>query len=141
MLLSHFVLDAAESKAITLQQNPLFTSSDLLHGMGCAELVMSCLHPCVREAVEAKDAAVRELYDTTCRLNTAAKVLMLATNMQLPAAVGNAHVCTELAVSASQDALKQVFEASTTVMHRMLQHPPLAGADLRLFKEFVQFMS
>lgn len=134
---------AADSKAVSLQQNPLFAPEghDLLRDLGCAELVTSCLHPCVREALDAKDAATRELFDTTCRLNAAATVLLHATNMHLPAAIGNAHVCTELAIASSQDALKHWCAANATVMHRILQHPPLAGADLRLFREFTEFMS
>lgn len=82
-----------------------------------------------------------QLFDTTCRLNAAATVLMRATDMRLPAAVGDAHTCTELAVLASQDALKHWCAANATVMHRLSRHPPLSGADFQLFKEFVQFTS
>ena len=135
--------DAAASKAVSLQQNPLFAPDghDLLQDLGCAELVLSFLHPCVREALDAKDAATRKLFDTTCRLNAAATVLMRATDMRLPAAVGDAHTCTELAVLASQDALKHWCAANATVMHRLSRHPPLSGADFQLFKELVQFTS
>ena len=96
---------AADSEAVSLQQNPLFAPDghDLLRDLGCAGLVMSCLHPCVRDALDAKDAATRELFDTTCRLSAAATVLMHATNTHLLAAIGNAHVCTELAIASSQD--------------------------------------
>ena len=135
--------DAADSNAVRLQQNPLFAPDghDLLHDLGCAELALSCLHPCVREALEAKDAATRKLFDSTCRLNASAKLLMHATDMYLPAAIGDAHTCTELAVLASQDALRDWFTANATVLHRLLQHPPLSGADFQLFKEFVELVS
>ena len=135
--------DAADSKAVSLQQNPLFTPDghDLLRNMGSTELLLSFLRPCVREALEAKDAATQQLLDTTRRLNAAATVLMHATNMQFPAAIGDAHTCAELAVLASQDALRLWCAANATVMHRVLQHPPLTGADFQLFKEFVESMS
>ena len=140
---SAILCDAADSKAVSLQQNPLFAphSHGLVHALGGTELVLSFLHPCVKEALEAKDAATRELLDTTCRLNAAATVLMHATNMHLPAAIGNAHTCTELAVLASQDALKHWCAANATVMQRLLHHPPLSGAEFQLFKDFVEFMS
>ena len=132
-----------DSKAVGLQENPLFAPNghDLLHDLGCAELVLNCLHPCVREALEKKDAATRELFNSTCRLKTAATLLLHATGMHPPAVISDAKICTDMAVSASRDTLENWCAANATVMHRMLQHPPLSGTDLRLFQEFLKFMS
>ncbi len=123
---------------MTLKQNPLFaTGGTVLHNLGCSEVVLSCLHPCIKEAVEAKDSATRELLDCTHRLNSAATVLLHATHMRLPAAIGNVHTCTELAVSASEDAMQKWHAANAAVVQRLASH---SLADLRVFSEFTQFM-
>lgn len=132
---------------LQLQQNPLFASepvpdsSTLLRGLGCAELVLSALHPCIREALEIKDAAVRNLLECSARLNVASTVLMYATNMHLPAAIGNAHTCTELAVIANKDAIQRWYTANMNMVQRLEQHPPPTARDMRLFEEYADFVN
>lgn len=99
--------------------------------------MLGCLHPCIKEAVEARDSATRELLDSTHRLNSAATVLLRATHVQLPAAIGNVHTCTELAVAASRHAMQKWHTANATVLQRLASH---STADLRLFSEFTRFM-
>ena len=112
----------AQTNPLRLQQNPLFTlpdpdSSTLLQDLGCAELVLSALHPCIREALEAKDRAVKNLLDCTSRLNVAATLLMCANNAHVSGhAVDNANACTELAVIASKDAVQKWYTANARVV-------------------------
>lgn len=120
-----------------LQQNPLFTASDL----GCAEMVLSALHPCIREALQAKDRAVHHLLQCTSRLNVAANVLVYATSIQPEhTAAGNARTCTELAVMASKDAVQKYHAAEAVLLQRLVCHPLPTPDNTHLFDEYVQYV-
>jgi hypothetical protein len=137
----------AQTNPLRLQQNPLFTlpdvpdSSTLLQDLGCAELVLSALHPCIREALEAKDRAVKDLLDCTARLNVAATLLICAKDAHVSGhAVDNANACTELAVIASKDAVQKWYTANARVVQRIMQHPVSPQTDLHLLKEYTEFV-
>ena len=120
-----------------LQQNPLFTASDL----GCAHMVLSALHPCVREALQAKDKAVHHLLQCTSRLNVAANVVVYATSIQPEhTAASNARTCTELAVIASKDAVQKYHAAEAVLLQRLVCHPPPTPENMHLFDEYTNFV-
>ena len=104
-------------------------------------MVLSALHPCVREALQAKDKAVYHLLQCTSRLNVAATVLVYATSThpEHTAAV-NARTCTELAVIASKDAVQKWYAAEAVLTQRLARHPSPTPENMCLFDEYTEFM-
>ena len=90
--------------------------------LGRAELVLGRLHPCLHEAVRAKDEAVMALLEKACQLNAAASLLLFATEKHVPEQIGDACTYTELAVSRCKDAIKDVLTSNREIQQRVARH-------------------
>ena len=90
--------------------------------LGRAELVLGRLHPCLHEAVRAKDEAVEALLEKACQLNAAASLLLYALDKHIPEHVGDAHTYTELAVCACKEAIEDVLKTNREIRLRVSRH-------------------